>query len=188
MILIDIATCQNSIKYSSWQELGLVDAADVLSSSLPWEVDNYSVSNTNYLEQRKFYDDAIPTKVCDNVDLKIILEEYSSYHQVKYGKRPDICRRAEKEVGTEGCLQGNPARRRKAQRALNKMKRWPISYFWFPILNLKTGWVFLVGWLPGLRAWTTTANQWQRATEDFRSFSPIGKKSLYCNHHYHPLC
>ena len=27
----------------SWQELGLVDAADVLSSSLPWEVDNYSV-------------------------------------------------------------------------------------------------------------------------------------------------
>ena len=64
------------------------------------------------------------TKVCDNVDLKIILEEYSSYHQVKYGKRPDICRRAEKEAGTEGySIQGNPARRKKAQRALNKMKR-----------------------------------------------------------------
>ena len=62
--------------------------------------------------------------MCDNVDLKIILEEYSSYHQVKYGKRPDICRRAEKDAGSEGySLQGNPARRKKAQRALNKMKR-----------------------------------------------------------------
>ena len=64
------------------------------------------------------------TQVCDNVDLKIILEEYASYHQVKYGKRPDICRRAEREAGSEGSLQGNPARRRKAQKALNKMKRW----------------------------------------------------------------
>ena len=63
------------------------------------------------------------TQVCDNVDLKIILEEYASYHQVKYGKRPDICRRAEREAGSEGSLQGNPARRRKAQKALNKMKR-----------------------------------------------------------------
>ena len=66
----------------------------------------------------------MPSKVCDNVDLKIILEEYSSYHQVKYGKRPDICRRAEREAGTDGSLQGNPARRRKAQRTLNKMKRY----------------------------------------------------------------
>ena len=39
-----------------------MDAAEVLSTSLPWDVDNYSV--------------------CDNVDLKIILEEYASYHQV----------------------------------------------------------------------------------------------------------
>ena len=44
------------------QEQGLGDAAEVLSSSLPWDVDNYSV--------------------CDNVDLKIIMEEFSSYHQV----------------------------------------------------------------------------------------------------------
>ena len=72
----------------------------------------------------------ISSKVCDNVDLKIILEEYSSYHQVKYGKRPDICRRAEKDAGSEGhSLQGNPARRKKAQRALNKMKRWPIWHW-----------------------------------------------------------
>ena len=84
--------------------------------------------------------------MCDNVDLKIILEEYSSYHQVKYGKRPDICRRAEKEVGMEGCLQGNPARRRKAQRALNKMKRWPLLCFWFRILNWNRGGVFSVEW------------------------------------------
>ena len=80
-------------------------------------------------------------QVCDNVDLKIILEEYSSYHQVKYGKRPDICRRAEKEAGSEGySLQGNPARRKKAQRALNKMKRWLVTSnqycsFRFPMFN-----------------------------------------------------
>ena len=33
------------------QELGLVDAADVLSSSLPWEVDNYSVCDSNYVAE-----------------------------------------------------------------------------------------------------------------------------------------
>ena len=93
----------------------------MLSSSLPWDVDNYSV--------------------CDNVDLKIIVEEFASYHQVmddgdllvgchyiplsqvKYGKRPDICRRSEREPGDTASLQGNPARRKRAQRTLNKMKR-----------------------------------------------------------------
>ena len=33
------------------QELGLVDAADVLSSSLPWEVDNYSVCDSNHVAE-----------------------------------------------------------------------------------------------------------------------------------------
>ena len=56
---------------------GFSEAAEVLTSSLPWDCDQY--------------------QVCDNVDLKIIVEEFASYHQVKYGKRPDICRRAEKE-------------------------------------------------------------------------------------------
>ena len=49
----------------------------MLGASLPWDLEQYSV--------------------CDNVDLKIILEEYSSFHQVKYSKKPDICRRADKE-------------------------------------------------------------------------------------------
>ena len=78
----------------------------------------------------------ISSKVCDNVDLKIILEEYSSYHQVKYGKRPDICRRAEKEVGSEGhSLQGNPARRRKAQRALPPRAPSPCATLWRWVLS-----------------------------------------------------
>ena len=43
-------------------EEGFSEAADILAQSLPWDVDQYTV--------------------CDNVDLKIILEEYASYHQV----------------------------------------------------------------------------------------------------------
>ena len=93
-----------------------MDAAEVLSTSLPWDVDNYSV--------------------CDNVDLKIILEEYASYHQVclpslspcwhysqvKYGKRPDICRRNEKDGQGGDSIQGSTARRKRAQRALNSKR------------------------------------------------------------------
>ena len=93
-----------------------MDAAEVLSTSLPWDVDNYSV--------------------CDNVDLKIILEEYASYHQVclpslppccpysqvKYGKRPDICRRNEKDCQGGDSIQGSVARRKRAQRALNSKR------------------------------------------------------------------
>ena len=41
---------------------GFSEAADTLASSLPWDVDQYTV--------------------CDNVDLRIIVEEFASYHQV----------------------------------------------------------------------------------------------------------
>ena len=56
---------------------GFSEAAETLAASLPWDLSQYTV--------------------CDNVDLKIILEEFSSYHQVKYGKKPEVCRRSEKE-------------------------------------------------------------------------------------------
>ena len=56
---------------------GFSEAAETLAASLPWDLAQYSV--------------------CDNVDLKIILEEFSSFHQVKYGKKPEVCRRSDKE-------------------------------------------------------------------------------------------
>ena len=78
---------------------GFADAADVLSSSMPWDMDQYLV--------------------CDNVDLKIILEEYSSYHQVKYGKKPDICRRAEKENNEVAAKRKKPQKTMKRSPSVN---------------------------------------------------------------------
>ena len=68
---------------------GFSEAAEVLASSLAWDCDQY--------------------QVCDNVDLKIIVEEFASYHAVKYGKRPDICRRVEKE-NTEAVKRKRPGK------------------------------------------------------------------------------
>ena len=81
---------------------GFSEAADTLVSSLPWDVDQYVV--------------------CDNVDLKIILEEYNSYHQVKYGKKPDVCRRSEKENNEVAVKRKKPQKMTKRSSSLNNSK------------------------------------------------------------------
>ena len=78
---------------------GFSEAADTLAASLPWDVSQYTV--------------------CDNVDLKIILEEYSSYHQVKYGKKPDVCRRSEKENNELSVKRKRPHKLTKRSSSLN---------------------------------------------------------------------
>ena len=78
---------------------GFSEAADTLAASLPWDVSQYTV--------------------CDNVDLKIILEEYSSYHQVKYGKKPDVCRRSEKENNELSVKRKRPQKLTKRSSSVN---------------------------------------------------------------------
>merc|ERR1712062_595581 len=78
---------------------GFSEAADTLAASLPWDVSQYTV--------------------CDNVDLKIILEDYSSYHQVKYGKKPDVCRRSEKENNELSVKRKRPHKLTKRSSSLN---------------------------------------------------------------------
>ena len=87
---------------------GFGDAAETLSASMPWDMDQYLV--------------------CDNVDLKIILEEYTSYHQVKYGKRPDICRRAEKENNEVVAKRKKPHKAMKRSSSVNSnTKQVPVA-------------------------------------------------------------
>jgi katanin p60 ATPase-containing subunit A1 len=78
---------------------GFADAAEILTASMPWDMEQYLV--------------------CDNVDLKIILEEYASYHQVKYGKKPDICRRAEKENNEVAAKRKKPQKLMKRSPSVN---------------------------------------------------------------------
>ena len=60
-MLIFFPAWQNGRKTKSWsgkklQDLGLCEAADVLSSSLPWEVDNYSVRDYEHYDHYDHHD------------------------------------------------------------------------------------------------------------------------------------